>query len=558
MSALRLPRLIFSGKFQADVSTVNNDPEHFDAAHFQPDYQLPQTQNAANGWWNPNGTGAWKFDQCVITRVFYKNGQTCDDPSVDPIVGTSIASNPTTTTARLVDLDSENQIVSSIWGMTVVAGKPGSLGFSAPFAVAAFQDMNTRAPTAGPGSDIAAGAGWQSVLSPVNWLGATGSRFLSELAENGPPAALSMKFNVDGYSMDSSSAQFTFGRVVGSIAPAAAAEPARFVAGRALDPAAGASLNSAYVEIADQLLTIDLGNSLPTVQPGGPLSDVGALDLAIVTNGGIEIIGPITYLTPDFYEKSAGIVSFTLTGAQSTKAAASPLAVVSHGSNQIQLREAGDGIWLRSDETVFRLNPGESVTSTFHATKFGQPAAGLTIRLGFDPTLLQGQTSPGSIPGPRNVGQPTSALSFPAAVTTGADGRATLTITASDPGTPRGYIDGQVYVLTYGHGATAPAVGDIQEPSRLLHFLVWSGYTIPATPTWTNDVRPILTQYANLYPVMKQFVDLSDFNDVSSKSVLVKQVLQMSPDQPGYMPVTRDLSANKKAMIIKWCDNPIE
>jgi hypothetical protein len=31
---------VFSGQFQADVSIVNNDPAHFDTAHFQPNYDL--------------------------------------------------------------------------------------------------------------------------------------------------------------------------------------------------------------------------------------------------------------------------------------------------------------------------------------------------------------------------------------------------------------------------------------------------------------------------------------------------------------------------------------
>ena len=30
MSYLSVPRLVFVGQFQADPSTVNNDPEHFD------------------------------------------------------------------------------------------------------------------------------------------------------------------------------------------------------------------------------------------------------------------------------------------------------------------------------------------------------------------------------------------------------------------------------------------------------------------------------------------------------------------------------------------------
>jgi len=39
MSYLDNIRLVFTGKFQADVSTVNNDVRHFDNATFQPVFQ---------------------------------------------------------------------------------------------------------------------------------------------------------------------------------------------------------------------------------------------------------------------------------------------------------------------------------------------------------------------------------------------------------------------------------------------------------------------------------------------------------------------------------------
>ena len=39
MSYLDNIRLVFTGKFQADVSTVNNDVRHFDNATFDPGFQ---------------------------------------------------------------------------------------------------------------------------------------------------------------------------------------------------------------------------------------------------------------------------------------------------------------------------------------------------------------------------------------------------------------------------------------------------------------------------------------------------------------------------------------
>ena len=39
MSYLNNVRLIFSGTFQADISTVNNDVRHFDNGTFEPRFQ---------------------------------------------------------------------------------------------------------------------------------------------------------------------------------------------------------------------------------------------------------------------------------------------------------------------------------------------------------------------------------------------------------------------------------------------------------------------------------------------------------------------------------------
>ena len=44
---------------------------------------------------------------------------------------------------------------------------------------------------------------------------------------------LSIKFNLDGYSMDATDpARFAFGRIVGALGPARTGEPAHFVSGR--------------------------------------------------------------------------------------------------------------------------------------------------------------------------------------------------------------------------------------------------------------------------------------------------------------------------------------
>jgi len=63
-SYLSRPRIHFSGSFQADVSTVNNDPANFrDGANL--------TGNLA---WNPLGTGEFRLFDTNVTSVVYING----------------------------------------------------------------------------------------------------------------------------------------------------------------------------------------------------------------------------------------------------------------------------------------------------------------------------------------------------------------------------------------------------------------------------------------------------------------------------------------------------
>jgi hypothetical protein len=46
--------------------------------------------------------------------------------------------------------------------------------------------------------------------------------------------------------------------------------------------------------------------------------------------------------------------------------------------------------------------------------------------------------------------------------------------------------------------------------SDFLSVLVWDDFTPDMPPTWLGSIRPILTQYANLYPIMANFINLGD------------------------------------------------
>lgn len=263
------------------------------------------------------------------------------------------------------------------------------------------------------------------------------------------------------------------------------------------------------------------------------------------------VLGSVPYREDHWYEMTSGIVSVPLVSQEATIAAQAPIAVVAGSGGAVLLTEADDGLWVRADRIVYRLSPGDRTIATLHATRFGSPAEGLTVSVALDPSNVQQQQVAGPLPGPP-AGVPASALTVTGSTTTDGRGRAEVELSASDPGTPRCYIDGQVYGVTYGPGPVPPPQGSVTNPAGLLNVLVWSGVGARAEPTWIADIEPIFTQYARLYPVMRPIVDLADYADVVRCRTLLLDAFSKPIEDPGYMPVTRDLSPAKRDMIVRW------
>ncbi len=556
MTYLGFPRFSFIGSYQADVSSINNDPEHYDPATFQANYQL-WGEGTDNGWWNPTGSGAFRLKDCKVTSVVFRDGSRVeDDPFFDPLIGLPVRNTPERVEAKLVDLDPEQQMVSMIWGLDITVGFPGSgLQFSGGFQPAPFTDLWKSSPGNGSGSMSAL---YQSVITDLRTgNGVSSSRLLEELLTVSPDA-LSVRFVVDAMDMDPTSQTFTFGRLVGVIGPTAPSEPKHFVAGRRLSavPGNGAGLNDAAALMHDGVLSVDLGNSRPMQSIGGPPTPVGPLSLALLDDQG-NPGPPFASVTCDDAGWSAscgGVADFALSADVATKAESRPIVVVSAGASS--LSESVDGTWLRADDFVFRMNPGDRATTTFYATRFGRPDTGVKISLGYDPSMMAAQVLQGPFPGPPQVGTPISALQFPTSITTGDDGTASISLAASNPNNPRGYIDGQVYGVTYQAGDQPPPLGSVGNAGMMLSALVFDEIPVPEKPDWLSDARPILQPYANLYPVMKAFVDLSNYADLAGRRTILAKALALPIGDPNHMPVTRDLSASKRQILLKWLHDP--
>jgi len=589
MSYLNALRLHFAGQFQANISTVNNDPGHFYNATFQPNYQQPQGPNMdpPNGWFSPGGDAAFRLLGCKVTTAWTPSGQV---KSPDPVLGYIIADSDTQAPAKLVDLDSEQQMVSEIWGLQVrIADGEGNTLLRGDFEVAAFIDIWNRALGGGNG-DNGFGAVYQSVLTNLQWGDVAGSPFLTALQQAAGDGLLSIKFNTDGINMgDPSAADWLCGRIAGTIGPAAACEPHHMVMGRQFmanmpggiggSPVGQINYCSGVVDGAANVIYLDLGNALPTTAPRGPLASLGDLSLGYYdpppSNNSAGTIVPLTgatiaastYTSDGWYSDTAGVVALPL----SADVSSAPL-VITGASQGAIISEWNSGSFLRADRFVYRLSPGEeNVQIPVYASQFGRPLQGAEVNFPTDISQLQPsivEPNPNQSffagDGPPVGTWPSESLGFNplATATTDENGRAVLTLKPTDPGTPRYLrndpnhgIDGQIYGIRPGF-VDAKFNGGYVNPANFISILLWSGFK-PSDPVTWADLQPIFQQYANLYPVMKRFLDLSSYDDVVANADLLQLAFGLDEGNPNLMPVTRDLSPAKRDAIMAWLKNPL-
>ncbi|GAA4545267.1 ferritin-like domain-containing protein [Amycolatopsis samaneae] len=537
MSYLGYPRLNFAGTFQADVDTANNPASHHDNNVFEPRFQWrlvwsPDGNVDVNGQWNPRGTNDLRFTDVRVTSVYDRDGRIVTSPSEDPVVGSRVTDDDRRPHGKFVDLDPHNQLVTELFGVRLrLVDRTGREALRGDFVPSSMTDLFPRAqlPTGRP--DMS--ATYQSVLTGLEWGEGVNSPFLRALRSATQENTLSIKFTTDGVEDGSEHwpDNVTFGRIVGSLGPYRTGEPKRLVAGRRLRKFGAGRFNHAPCRVDEQsgLVFVDLGNSVPATSRGGPLVEVGALFLAVLTGGDQpRVVAPLDGVGGDFYRRDAGIVTARLDPGQRALVAGNRLAVTD-GTGMILLAENHDATMVQADGQVFRLYPRpphDTVGTVIHATRFGLPAAGVRIFVG--------------------TGQPPRELTVPALVVTDERGRAPVTITGTDPGNPRRFIDGSLTALHYGF-PDRPT-----EPEGRLMVRVFDLYRAPRRPTWVRDVQPIFQRYANLVPVMHDVLDLGNYHEVTRHADYIRRTLLADVHSPNHMPATRDLSPGKRDMIVNW------
>jgi hypothetical protein len=215
--------------------------------------------------------------------------------------------------------------------------------------------------------------------------------------------------------------------------------------------------------------------------------------------------------------------------------------------------EGSDGLHVRADDFVYRMSANDKQTVSLRVSRFGQPLPNASISVAFDPSQLQRR------PTDPVVNAPPAGVSFLSSIMADANGIAALKLSAGSIAEPRKfpdgkYIDGQVYGVRYTLPESDPNAGGYFDPADFISVLVWTDYPVPNDPDWNTHVQPILSQYQKLYSVMNAFVNLGDYTSVVASKAQMKNVFTRPEDDPGYMPVTRDLSPAKRKMILSWLD----
>jgi hypothetical protein len=555
MSYLHPVRLHFSGRFRADVSTVNNDTTHFDNAHFDPKFQTPGP-GTTNGWWQPAGTGAWRLLDCSVTRACRDDGTAAATPAEDSAVGLSVRESGDRSSAKLVDLDPDQQGVSMIFGLTVrVTDGQGRILVQGDLEPIPFFDLNfARSSAGGPQG---ASAYFQSALRNVEWGDVLASPCLAQMKQVSAAGMLSIKFITDGYQMGGQ--QRGYGRIAGTLGPYLDGEPHTFVIGRHLAPPAQSLYApvDCVVDTARRKVLVDVGNSLPVEVASGDFQNIGDLTLVAGSGAAAKTLGALPYTDTDSYPNTAGIYELpqgcALTDDELSAATQQPLHLVlsQQGSAPQTIEsESDDGIYVGPEYFVFRLDPGQSASTDLFATRFGVLFAGATPQVQVTPMSLP-ETSP-----------------LPLVTTdpkTGANGRAKLTITAVDAKNPRGYIDGQVYGISFSLDQSPVQPTDF-DGANFISLLMFDSPEPHPVLDW-SAVHPIFEQYSHLYPrphgpnpyapfagqpPSHPAVNLDDYDSVAGFARHIVWALDLPIEHPSHMPVTRDLSDAKRAMLLQW------
>lgn len=464
------------------------------------------------------------------------------------------------------------------------------------------------------------GARSVSKLRNIQWGDPLESEVMRQLRDTSKRhgGQLALSVTLYDFSYNPYAGNFSYGRVSGSIGVARRNEPQYFEGDRLLSfefvdqphlkwPKDDSCSRERYVQWRPfwayrapfkvhkhkRVLTIDFSSSFARNLHGG-VRNIGDLFLGVLRSPDrryicIDLIDTIDYHVDRCHKTSSCVVDYPLDKDQFMLVQKHPLVVVrprqrisptkttfplciapilsilsrkwSRHSYDMVIMMMEQRYYIRpTNHYTFFMEKDDIALVDFLVTSLGKPARGKSVQLK--------STNPLATP------IPSKGVTFNREATTNSNGHAKFMFIANSIGYPRRELDldGQVYQFVY-HIKGEPmfchdevkiargteAVEATCTDAVTLKIFSDIRYDNGGHPfTWVDHVEPIFSQYARLYPQMKKVVDLGRYDDVIKPQIthLLNFTMQLDINHPNYMPVSRDLSATKRKMILEWLARP--
>jgi hypothetical protein len=512
--------------------------------------------------------------------------------------------------AKLVDLDPDQQGRTELYGLQFQIQLLDGSTFGGAMSVPQLRELSPRMALGG-GSFVDVGMFMGSIDQPQWPAQASGSTLLTQFQRacgNGIAVSLITDLHWNIPAISQNGLMFCWGRVHGTMGPLRTGETGQTLYGRrmvasAVPPPAPTSIdptpretvaaraaamaaappqpppwNASYAAAAvvgsQTLLSIDLGMAIPLAvqDPGSAPNQKPVRPPAVngkpsvetgITVGAVDSGGTFTAFTngavafPPFYFeltsaeknctcwKNCGVFTIALAASDAAALKSGTLAVQVGGSQVVE--EVSSGIWVQFSQASSRVAlPAASLSLPMLVTERGAPHAGYAPS-GFQLLAYEWTEKDGKWKGKASSSTDLTVAFQPPQ--TDAAGATALTVQSQiaqmNLSTLRADLDSRVYFIVPPQDDTV-SYGDDAPPVSVL---VWQPFTAAASPTWQADILPILGAYARIYPGMKAMLDIADESTALASASAIAWRMGLSPADPAYMPVTRDLSPAKAAMI---------
>jgi hypothetical protein len=334
------------------------------------------------------------------------------------------------------------------------------------------------------------------------------------------------------------------GKVLGSIGVWDPSQAATLAEGRRLRPSGVITFNhgqftlnptTVRVNATDHRISVDLINTVPELDENLEKVELGPLVLALQhSSGGIpsqSVLGvvPNTRLA---YEARAGMVDFPVPDPVWPFVGDGRLQLIQQSTGSVLLDE-GDLV-IESDDRATYLQQNQSTTIRVKAWSRGLPAPSVSVKIQqFSTTNKTFALVPPATP----------VVQCPDEIVTQQDGSATLAIQGVNPG---------CCTLRFT-GPDEPDATDYFVCVRVLPLDDYSG--VPDNQlNFALLYREILQYYHLLHPAMDAQIDLSSEAAVrAAVDSLRARTKGTAWDNPAFMPRTRELSAGKLGLLLRWC-----